>query len=79
LIEINPVLVIVGQIDRMWETILSAPFLRMLELAVLDEEGMHALVFPCERTLSGWKHATTSMPVDIRPTHWRDWGGQDEA
>ncbi|MDG4898789.1 hypothetical protein P9272_35475 [Mesorhizobium sp. WSM4976] len=57
----------------MWEEILTAPFLRRLELAVLDEEGMHPLVFPCERTLKGWKHAITGMIVDVDPTHWRDW------
>ncbi|RWB77481.1 MAG: hypothetical protein EOQ50_05335 [Mesorhizobium sp.] len=57
----------------MWETILSAPFAHLLELAVLDEEGMHSLVFPCERTLLGWKHAITGMHIDIHPTHWRHW------
>jgi hypothetical protein len=57
----------------MWQSILSAPFFRSLELAVLDEEGMHSLVFPCERTIEGWKHAITGMLVDVEPTHWRDW------
>jgi len=61
----------------MWETILSAPFSKLLELAVEDEEGFHALIFPCERTLDGWKHAITGMLVDVRPTHWRHWIGED--
>ena len=57
----------------MWNPILSAPYGRDLELAVFDEEGTHALVFPCIRSREGWKNATTGARVDIRPTHWRDW------
>jgi hypothetical protein len=57
----------------MWDSILSAPYGRDLELAVVDEEGTHALVFPCVRSREGWKNATTGARVDIRPTHWRDW------
>lgn len=57
----------------MWEPILSAPFSRLLELAVLDDEGFHPLVFPCERSLRGWKHAITDVRIDIHPTHWRHW------
>lgn len=57
----------------MWNPILSAPFGRELELAVFDEEGTHALVFPCVRSREGWKNATTGARVDIWPTHWRDW------
>ncbi|KRB15703.1 hypothetical protein ASD99_31625 [Mesorhizobium sp. Root695] len=57
----------------MWNPILSAPFGRDLELAVFDEEGAHALVFPCTRAREGWKNAITGARVDIRPTHWRDW------
>nr|WP_246506170.1 hypothetical protein [Mesorhizobium silamurunense] len=57
----------------MWNPIASAPFGRSLELAVLDEEGLHALVFPCEKGSEGWRHAITGIRVDIRPTHWRDW------
>lgn len=63
----------------MWQTILNAPFFRMLELAVLDEEGMHALIFPCEKRVDGWGHAVSRLPVDVNPTHWRHWDAQDEA
>jgi hypothetical protein len=59
--------------DAMWKPILNAPFGRDLELAVLDEDGEHALVFPCRRVGEGWKNVTTGARVDIRPTHWRDW------
>ena len=64
----------------MWETILSAPFFSVPgnNLAVLDEEGMHPLVFPREKTLKGWKHALTGMLVGVSPTHWRHWGEGDE-
>lgn len=62
----------------MWESILTAPFLHMLELAVLDEGTMHSLVFPCERIPEGWKHAVTGRLVDVSPTHWRHWGERDE-
>ena len=34
-------------------------------LAVLDEEGTHPLVFPCEKTLEGWKRALTGPLVDL--------------
>ncbi|GLQ76708.1 hypothetical protein GCM10007881_02230 [Mesorhizobium huakuii] len=57
----------------MWKLILNAPFGRDLELAVLDEDGEHALVFPCRRVREGWMNVTTGARVDIRPTHWRDW------
>lgn len=62
----------------MWKPILSAPFDRNLELAVVDEDGEHALVFPCRKAREGWQHAMTGARVDIRPTHWREWG-QDTA
>ena len=59
--------------ERMWKPILSAPFGRDLQLAVFDEDGEHALVFPCIKEREGWKNAATGARVDIRPTHWRDW------
>ncbi|WP_347567191.1 hypothetical protein [Mesorhizobium sp. WSM4904] len=64
--------------DRMWNPIASAPFGRSLELAVLDEDGLHALVFPCEKGREGWRDAVTGVRVDIRPTHWREWDPQKD-
>lgn len=58
----------------MWQHISSAPFDRDLQLAVLDEEGPHALVFPCRRILSGWMNSETRERLDVHPTHWRGWG-----
>ena len=63
----------------MWQPISSAPFDRELELAVIDREGPHALVFPCRRVPSGWINAHTDVRIDVRPTHWRPWGAQDGA
>jgi len=57
----------------MWQAIFSAPLDRNLELAVLDEDGVHALAFACRRVADGWINATTKQRVDVRPTHWREW------
>jgi hypothetical protein len=61
----------------MWREISTAPFDRDLELAVLDGEGPHALVFPCRRIVAGWMKAGTRERIDVHPTHWRDWHGRD--
>lgn len=56
-----------------WHLISSAPFGRDLQLAVIDDSGIHSLVFPCRRTLTGWISSETSDRIEISPTHWRDW------
>ena len=56
-----------------WQPITTAPFDRDLELAVIDREGPHALVFPCRRVLKGWVSSEATKPVEVHPTHWRDW------
>lgn len=58
---------------RNWRAIQTAPADRDLELAVIDEAGAHPLVFPCRRGECGWHDVRTGLPVDIDPTHWRDW------
>ena len=45
---------------------------RLLELAVIDREVAHALVFPCRRVLGGRLSADCGHRVDVDPTHWRD-------
>jgi len=55
-----------------WQPVSTAPFDRNLALAVIDSE-IHTLVFPCRRVLRGWVNASTHEPVNVRPTHWRDW------
>jgi hypothetical protein len=56
----------------MWHEISTAPMKRELELAVIDTD-VHALVFPCFRTESGWINASTNKRIDVSPTHWRWW------
>ncbi|HEY6834153.1 MAG TPA: hypothetical protein VI251_16885 [Pseudolabrys sp.] len=57
----------------MWHDISTAPFDRDLELAVIDGDVPHALVFACRRISGGWINAKTSERIDVRPTHWRLW------
>lgn len=57
----------------MWQSISTAPFDRDLELAVIDGDGPHALVFPCRRVPTGWIKSATKERIDISPTHWRMW------
>ncbi len=61
----------------MWQSIKTAPFDRDLKLAVIDTSGVHALVFPCRRVLRGWIKSQTGTPVQVFPSHWREWGEQD--
>jgi hypothetical protein len=57
----------------MWRLPVEAPFELDIELAVIDDDGVHALVFPCQRLPGGWINAMTGEVIDIRPTHWRVW------
>jgi len=57
----------------MWHVISSAPFDRDLELALVDANGVHAIFFPCRRVVGGWIKAEMKTPINVRPTHWRDW------
>ena len=64
------------QTSKMWQSVTTAPFNCDLELAVLDEDGPHALVFPCRRIVNGWMNAKTQERLDVHPTHWRPWPQQ---
>ncbi len=57
----------------MWQTISTAPPDLDLELAVIDREGAHSLVFPCRRIVGGWVNAQTGQRIEASPTHWREW------
>ncbi len=63
----------------MWEHVSTAPFDRDLELAVIDNDGPHALVFPCRRIPGGWVKVETRERLDVRPTHWREWRHAEES
>lgn len=56
----------------MWSSINCAPFEVDLELAVIDKQGCHALAFPCQRGVDGWRDSD-GLPVFVSPTHWRLW------
>jgi hypothetical protein len=58
----------------MWQSVSTAPYDQDLELAVMDRDGTHTLVFPCRRTLVGWVKSGTRERVEVSPTHWRPWG-----
>jgi hypothetical protein len=59
--------------DQIWEDISKAPFDCDLELAFIDKDGAHALIFPCRRIAYGWAKAKTKERVEVRPSHWRKW------
>ena len=57
----------------MWQRISNAPFDIDIQLAVIDRDGPHMLVFPCRRTLRGWIKVENGERIVINPTHWRPW------
>ncbi|MBR0900673.1 hypothetical protein JQ616_37455 [Bradyrhizobium tropiciagri] len=59
--------------DETWERIESAPFDRDLELAVIEGNAIHKLVFPCRRFAGGWGKVGTAERITVLPTHWRVW------
>jgi hypothetical protein len=56
-----------------WHPISTAPFDRDLELSVIENGEVYALVFPCRRSKKGWLNVSTGKAVDVDPTHWRGW------
>ena len=57
-----------------WKEIVGAPPLeRDLEVAVIDEAGIHPIAFPCRYKDAVWVNAVTRKRIEINPTHWRDW------
>ena len=57
----------------MWEKIDTAPRETDIQLAVIDTDGTHSLVFPCRKTGEGWVNAETGKRIVVHPTHWRVW------
>jgi hypothetical protein len=58
---------------QMWKGIGTAPFDRDLELAVVEGDHVHQLVFAVRRTPTGWIKAKSEERVNVNPTHWRLW------
>jgi hypothetical protein len=68
-------------VDRMWHKLTShseVPVDRDLRLAVINDQGVHALVFPCRKAETGWVHAANGRIVEVFPTHWQDWADTAE-
>jgi len=63
----------------MWQAVAVAPTDQDVEVAVIDRDGEHPVVFPCRRIADGWVSANTRRRVDIRPTHWRPWTARPQA
>jgi hypothetical protein len=63
--------------DRVWLPITSAPFDRDLQLSVIENGEVYALVFSCRKTANGWIEAGSGYPVHVHPTHWRAWSDEE--
>ncbi|MBI3699757.1 MAG: hypothetical protein HY242_04845 [Afipia sp.] len=62
--------------SQFWKPIKTAPYEREIELAVIEEDNVHSLVFACCRTAQGWINASSKERVIVSPTHWRAWRPQ---
>jgi hypothetical protein len=56
-----------------WLPVSIAPPDADLEVCVLDERGLHALIFPVHKRGLDWVDASTKKRIDVMPTHWRRW------
>jgi hypothetical protein len=61
-----------------WHPASSAPFDEDLELSVIEKGEVHALVFPCRRTTTGWINTSTKFAVSVDPSHWRPWSDKPD-
>ncbi|WP_245509506.1 hypothetical protein [Bradyrhizobium vignae] len=60
--------------DLTWERLETVPPSdRDLEIAVIEGNTIHRVVFPCRRAFDGWIKAKTGEHVAVQPTHWRIW------
>ena len=61
-----------SQSDK-WLPVSIAPSDSDLEVCVIDNQGIHRLVFPCRKNRTEWVDASTKKRIYIQPTHWRKW------
>jgi hypothetical protein len=71
--HLSPSRMLEDEMARDWSPIAEAPYEASLQLAVIEDGEVYALVFPCCRTESGWSNVTTGDRVQVSPTHWRIW------
>ena len=64
---------VVHPLPDKWLLVSIAPSDADLEVCVMDQHGIHALVFPVRKNGNDWVDASTKKGVDIQPTHWRKW------
>ena len=62
--------------ELIWQTISMAPYERDIELAVIEGDRVHPVIFSCRRTAYGWVKTSNHERILISPTHWRPWLGQ---
>jgi hypothetical protein len=63
----------VPSLPNKWLPVSIAPSDADLEVCILNEQGLHALVFPVRKRGADWVDASTKKRIDIQPTHWRTW------
>jgi len=56
-----------------WLPVSIAPSDRDLEVCVIHNGEVHALIFPCRKKGTDWVDASSKKRIDIAPTHWRRW------
>jgi hypothetical protein len=63
-------------VSAMWHFIVSTaviPTDRDLLIAVVDDEGVHAIDLACRWREGLWIDAKTGRKIDVNPTHWRQY------
>jgi hypothetical protein len=56
-----------------WKPIITAPFDRDLELAIIDYDGTRARVSMSPFSPRLDQYRTKKLLDNLRPTHWREW------
>lgn len=63
----------VHSLPEKWLPISIAPTDSDLEVCVIHNGEVHALIFPCRKNGTDWVDASSKKRIDIAPTHWRRW------
>jgi hypothetical protein len=61
------------QVPVMWRSVVEASFGKDMELAAIDDEDVHALVFPCQPMPATLVNAMTGEILNDHPTRWCAW------
>jgi hypothetical protein len=64
---------VVHSLPEGWLPVSIAPIDADLEVSVMDNLGVHALIFPVRKSGNSWVDASTKTTIDIQPTHWKKW------